>query len=160
MATQIFFLKFHPPTKIGGRFFTHFWLFQLGWLVVSTTTRFAQTPIFHSDLNQPFFVRRPRADEELEPEKVDLASLPVELLEEAKIPMGSFNDVAKAGPPAFSEMFFFFLWTKKWLGFEWVGGWGGGVWASCFLCKKQLVVVVALNGDLKMNVFFGWGSRT
>lgn len=35
------------------------------------------------------------ADEELEPEKVDLASLPVELLEEAKIPMGSFNDVAK-----------------------------------------------------------------
>lgn len=39
----------------------------------------------------------PRADEELEPEKVDLASLPVELLEEAKIPMGSFNDVAKAG---------------------------------------------------------------
>jgi len=35
------------------------------------------------------------ADEELEPEKVDLASLPVELLEEAKMPMGSFNDVAK-----------------------------------------------------------------
>ena len=40
---------------------------------------------------------------------MDLASLPVELLEEAKIPMGSFNDVAKAGQRTVTgDMFFFF----------------------------------------------------
>lgn len=52
---------------------------------------------------------------------MDLASLPVELLEEAKIPMGSFNDVAKAGPPAFSgDVFgrcFFFFGEQKMVGF-------------------------------------------
>ena len=160
MVSAIFW-NFHP-LKIGGKIFTHFWLFiffnWVGWLFQPPPVS-PKPPIFHSDLHQPFFVRRPRADEELEPEKVDLASLPVELLEEAKIPMGSFNDVAKAGPPAFSGDVFFFG-EQKMVGFWMGGGLGWGVWASCFLCKKQLVVVVALNGDLKMNVFFGWGSRT
>lgn len=44
---------------------------------------------------------------------MDLASLPVELLEEAKIPMGSFNDVAKAGRGPRP----FFLVNQKMVGF-------------------------------------------
>lgn len=68
---------------------------------------------------------------------MDLASLPVELLEEAKIPMGSFNDVAKAGRFGLSGRCFFFLVNKKWLGFEWVGGWGGVFGPPVFFAKNN-----------------------
>ena len=48
---------------------------------------------------------------------MDLASLPVELLEEAKIPMGSFNDVAKAAGNRLSGRCFFFFGNQKMVGF-------------------------------------------
>ena len=71
---------------------------------------------------------------------MDLASLPVELLEEAKIPMGSFNDVAKAAPGlfwgCFLESLFFYV-NQKMVGFEWVGGWGGVFGPPVFFAKKN-----------------------
>ena len=144
--------------------------------------------VISQKINLPFFPNKPtkthrpivpssasvRADEELEPEKVDLASLPVELLEEAKIPMGSFNDVAKAGGVRtnvlargggghvfFFFVVFFFCFGKTgkngWL------GWGEGIFSENSLldfAKHVFFLLLLPNGDLKMNVFFGWRSRT